>query len=172
MWLCHENQALKNSYCFIWSLYGWKSCFLCWNKGLASTAKKAAFFVSQQHSHEPSQDKSIIKSRHCGVQEQFHDKSTMKTQVLPQGKLTGFNARRNYCLTSMSLPCGKKLSASTLLCFAIRIALTYPKDKKNKTSLSSENKLKHKMWIMSNRNYSESTELPICNLYCSMYIVQ
>lgn len=101
MWLCHDNQALKNSHCFFWSLYGWKSCFLCWNKGLAFPAKKAVFFVTQQHSHELFQDQSIIKSRHGGMHEQLEDKSTMKTQVFYLAELS---ARWNFCLTSMCFP--------------------------------------------------------------------
>lgn len=54
-------------------------------------AKEAVLFVTQQHSHELSQDKSVVKSRHCAVQEQCQEKSTTKTQVFLQSKLTRFS---------------------------------------------------------------------------------
>lgn len=61
-------------------------------------AKEAVLFVTQQHSHELSQDKSVVKSRHCAVQEQCQEKSTTKTQVFPQSKLTRFSDFSEFML--------------------------------------------------------------------------
>lgn len=91
------------------------------------------------------------------MQEQFEDNSTMKTQVLPQGKLTELSARWNFCLTSMCLPRLYCALASGLL-------LLIQRKKKDETTPSSEDKLKYKMWITSNKNYNKSTEVPIFNL--------
>lgn len=68
-------------------------------------AKEAVLFVTQQHSHELSQDKSVVKSRLCrsNARRKAQQRLRFSHKVNSQGSVT-----------SVSLCCGKRLTFTVL----------------------------------------------------------